>query len=393
MTFAPRVFHRGTSHWPCLLALGLLLAAVASPRAGADECTPVFSLPYQNVNGTRLIHLGEGAGRAGRRVELCHEPEIVVGYRFNVREDNVVLDCGGTRFSGASRRGHERVCLELDRAKQIRNLRVRGCGFHGFETGVLLTGAGIEGELGSGPHRIRLTDVEVADSHGVGVYVGPHSRDVDLKHLTVRRSRTVGVYVDAESRRIRLTRSRIEDNGASRCRPGREGVAIDAASGVVIRENIFERNRYAGVAVYRNCGESGAARPWVTSNVRIEHNIFRDHSSVSGGAVVVGSRQGLRLAQTQCFSGDCVDVPLDDDRFADHVRDVVVRGNLFEGGPVGVRVQVRDTSVVENLFNGSRLIVGLPWLVTHPELGGAVRVRRNVDVAIVDGGGLKLDTD
>lgn len=383
------------SRWPFVLMLVLSTVASTPPAAGTSNCTKVSSLPFQTVNGTRLIHLGTEAGWAGDHIKLCREDEPVVGYRFKVRDSNVVLDCGGTRFSGtrASQHERERSGLELDRERRIQDVRVRNCGFHGFETGVLLTGTNIVAEVGSGPRRIQLDDVEVVDSQGVGVYVGPHSRDIGLRHLTVRRSGTVGIYIDAESRRIRITRSRIEDNGAARCRPGREGIAVDAASDVFIAENIFERNRYAGVAVYRNCGESGSPRPWVTNRIRIERNVFRGHAGVSGGAVVVGSRQGLQLARTECFSGDCVDQPLDDDRYADRVRDVEVRENLFEGGSVGTRVQVPDVIVSDNHFNGSRLIVGLPWLESHPELRGTVRLRRNVGALVVDGGGLEIDAD
>lgn len=381
------------SRWPSVFVITLLSVASTERSAGAGECTHVSSLPFQHVNGTRLIHLGAGAGHAGRDVKLCREHEAVVGYRFRIRESDVALDCGGTRFSGSSPRGAEGAGLELDRSLQIRNVRVRDCGFHAYETGVRLTGTNVVAEAGSGPNRIRLTDVEVVDSHGVGVYIGPHSRDIDLRHLTVRRSGTVGIYIDAETRRVRVTRSRIEDNGSTRCRPGREGVAIDAASDVLIAENIFERNRYAGVAVYRNCGESGSPRPWVARGIRIERNVFRSHSGVSGGALVIGSRQGLRLARTECFSGECVEPPLDDGRHADQVRDVEVRENLFEGGPVGARIQVPDVVVADNIFNGSRLILGLPWLVRHPGLGGTVRLRRNVGAEIVDAGGLDVDLD
>jgi hypothetical protein len=262
----------------------------------------------------------------------------------------VVLD-------GSGADGHAPVsrALDVDRGRLgMRAVTIRACTFIGYAQGLLLTGPNIsDADPARALRRFVVEDTSVIDVGGVGVYVGPRSEDFVIERLVVRNARLTGLYLDAYSRRTRVADSRFEHNGYSRCSLGREGIAIDASSENVIERSVFIDNRLAGIAIYKNCGESGVPREQPASFNYIARNTFAAHCSAGGGAVVIASRQGVDIVADDCLADECLDPPMLDGRRRDHAPFNTVVFNRFLDNDTAVLVQDSHARVVGNSVAGA----------------------------------------
>jgi len=336
----------------------LLLGAIALPvmalRAQEVPCVRVADLPAQQVaDGERIVHLGLGPGWAGRELRLCPEREPVRRVRFRVRQANVVLDCGGVAFDGGPTEGLPAVrwALDVDRTAvpAVRHVTIRSCEFRNYARGMVLTGPDIaDADPGRALVDFRVADTKVLGTGGVGIYVGAHARGFTLERLTIRDNRLTGIYLDAYSTRTTVARSTIANNGFSACHNGREGIAIDGSQGNIIVGNTFRNNRYAGVALYKNCGESGTPRTLGADRNLIAFNVFEGHR---GAAVRIAARQGFDPANDDCVSATCSDpiVP-GTTRYRDRASFNVVSHNRFVDNAIAVEVLDSDNHVQNNTF-------------------------------------------
>lgn len=347
----------------------------------------MHDLPYQLVDGIRLVHLGNGAGMAGASVRLCRTTAPVHGFRFKVRDGHVTLDCDGVRFDGSIRGGSISRALDVDRSTPgIAHVAIRNCGFANYAAGLVLTGPNVaEESTERALSDFRITNVVVSRSGGAGIYVGPHSRRFTIDQCTISDSTTTGIYIDANSSDVTVRRSLVSNNGHSGCSLGREGIAIDASSNHRIEENILENNRYAAIALYKNCGESETPRPWPVRNVEIRANVFRGHTHPDGAAVMVAARQGLSSREHDCFRTMCTDPTTDSGEQFDDVRRVSILGNLFRNNLRDIVILSGDQVVANNWFvdpmgDGPRIIVGSDFLVRHPRPHGPVTLGRNINL-------------
>ena len=331
------------------------------------------ALPTQQVaNEERIVHLGEGPGWAGRRVRLCARTEPVRRLRFKVRQSGVTLDCNGVTFDGSAEGELRSVgwALDVDRSvnRPIRGVAIRDCAFVGYQRGLVLSGPSITDPDAASRSLRRFTveDVQVVDAGGEAIYVGAHSRDFVFRRVTVTNAYLTAIYLDAHSRHTTIRDSRFVHNGWSRCSLGREAIAIDASTDNVIEHNVFEDNRYAGVAIYKNCGESQTPRTQYANFNRIAHNVFSGHRSEDGAAVIIASRQGVVLEDNDCLSDECLDPVVNERRRRDYARFNSVAYNVFHENATAIRVQDDHNLVIGNVIEegGGRVVVGSEFLTS-----------------------------
>lgn len=367
------------------------MLSASAPATPAPQCVDVDSLPKQSVNrgSEYIIHLGNPD--VGHQVTLCPESSPVRRVRFKVRKPNVLLDCGGLVFDGSA--GPEGAALpraiDFDKAvaPPIHDVVLRNCEFRNYAQGIVAAGGGIAEHKGLA--NITLQNIVLRNIDGGAVKIGAHNRDNLLERVEITRARLYGVYLEAYSSRTTIRNSRFIDNGWSASEAGREAIAIDASSHNVITGSFFKNNKYAGIALYKNCGEpaKGSATPILRTQGAnyntIERNEFVSHDNApSGAAIVVASRQGMDPdTPGDAFSGTCGDAPVVGNRYRDIARYNVIRNNAFINNVIGIRVRDSSNRIEGNTFTGTT------W--TDPDDGKTKRAK--YDVVVSDG--LLDDTD
>ncbi|MEQ8459587.1 MAG: right-handed parallel beta-helix repeat-containing protein [Sandaracinaceae bacterium] len=359
--------------------------------AAAEACIRVEDLPMQVVGGDqRIVHLGDGPGWAGRRVTLCPRDRPLRRMRFKVRQSGVSLDCGGNELSGEGETDADRMPWALDVDRSLvpapSDVTITNCTFRGYRRGLVFAGPDItDFDPQKRLRRFRVHDVRILDAAGEAIYIGAHTRDVTLERVEVRNATLTAVYLDAYSRGTVIRDSVFVHNGWSRCSLGREAIAIDASTNNLIVGNHFEDNRFAAIALYKNCGESDTPRNQPADHNRIEGNSFRGHCSESGAAVILASRQGVDLSTNDCLSDVCLDPPVWGARRRDHARFNTVAFNRFEGNRYDARILDGYNRFVGNWLGergceageGPRVLVGSELLAAIGEPIEGVSVARN----------------
>ena len=365
------------------MAIGLAARPIDVARGQPRPCVRAEDLPYQLVEpAERIVHLGDRPGWAGRNVTLCAQDRPVGRIRFKVRESGVTLDCNGVVFDGAPQGDAAAVrwALDVDRGTPgIRDVTIRGCEFHNYQNGLLLTGPDIaDHRPARALHEFRVEQVTVVGSRSSGIYVGAHARDFTIAGVEIRNARTTGLYLDAYSRRTRVTSSLFEHNGWSTCSHGREAIAIDGSSHNVIVNNTFIGNRYAAIALYKNCGEGGVPRTEGSHHNTIAFNVFREHDV----AIRVAARQGLDPTANDCLSDDCTDEPAPGTRrYLDHARHNTVSNNYFVDNRTAIQVADADNAIRHNGFftnrPGAQIVVRRAFLDSIGRPLSGLRIERN----------------
>ncbi|MDD2943139.1 MAG: right-handed parallel beta-helix repeat-containing protein [bacterium] len=198
------------------------------------------------------------------------------------------------------------------------------------------------------PRNIQIINTLVDNAAGAGIYIDDYVSDVILSNVSLVRSQAMGVYLEHSSRNITIENSLFEDNSWGK---KREALAIDSSAGNMIRRNVFRRNKFGGIFLYKNCFEKShtdknqVAR-WQGANDNIiENNIFEDQRV----GIWVASRQSLDLRKMDCGA------PYYEGKFVlDFARGNSIVGNMFRRVAQGVVVEDDNNSVVENVFEQTR---------------------------------------
>lgn len=375
-TFFPRAVR-----WQQPLTIVLVLSGVltasspATPDVPPPSCVDVNTgLTKQSINNGSefIVHLGTSSN--GHEVTICpptpSQTNPVRRVRFKVRDSNVLLDCGGWVFDGAA--GPEGAALphalEFDKTAfpAIHDVVVRNCEFENYEKGIIVSGGDIEQGAGIGLANITLQDIALRDINGGAVKIGAHNRDNLLENVEITNASSYGVYLEAYSSRTTIRRCDFRDNGwstdeaASDSVDGREAIAIDASSHNVITDSFFYNNKYAGIALYKNCGEpaEGSQTPVLRTEGAnyntIERNEFYYHdNATNGAAIVIASRQGMDPdTPGDAFVGTCGEPPVLGNRHRDIARHNVVRNNAFTNNVTSIRVRDSFNHIEGNTFMG-----------------------------------------
>lgn len=294
-------------------------------------------------------------------------------------------------FLGDATEATEPMPWAVDVDRQVRpapsDVVIERCVFQGYRRGLVLAGPDVvDFDPEKRLRRFTVRDVRVLGARGEAIYIGAHTRDTTLERVEVRDATLTAVYLDAYSRGTVIRDSLFVHNGWSRCSLGREAIAIDASTHNHVLHNRFESNRYAAIALYENCGESGTPRDQSADHNRIEGNEFIDHCSEEGAAVIVASRQGVDLEANDCLADECIDPPVLGNRRRDRARFNSIAFNRFEGNRYDARIQDGFNRFVGNSLGprgcgagaGPRVFVGSDLLeaIGEPMTGVSVTGNR-----------------
>ena len=169
--------------------------------------------------------------------------------RLEPSQNGQVIDLGGRELTEERSTpavvflpGTENITLRNFRIKGGRGIRVHGFG-HLIEEGRIDThGCGIFIE--SKAHHVTVQNCDIK-SGAVGIYLEHASHH---NHILLNRIHDCGYWYDQANLPFRIPRL-----GWDR----REGVAVDASTDNVIERNILRNNAFAGITLYKNCGEYG----------------------------------------------------------------------------------------------------------------------------------------
>ncbi|MEZ5480294.1 MAG: right-handed parallel beta-helix repeat-containing protein [Thiolinea sp.] len=317
---------------------------------------------------------------------------------LNIQAANLNFNCNGAVFNGLRQirrnaygqnyrpeSAPQGVAFRIHKnqkdPKPLRNITLQNCQIlnyvHGVDIRVNLpddTRNGLrQGKINEdqlraqAPANIRIQNTRILNSHGSGIFVYPYVTGLQFLNSSIKGAGGPGLYLDAGSRQARIENSVFEGNGyasydgrkrersarrsaASR----REGLAIDASSGNLVRNNTFRNNGDGGVYLYKNCWEGAnrdprsLPRPEGANYNRIEGNRF------------IRETTGIWLAERadRDLSGfDCGDPLLrqegGDRYYRDYARGNRVLNNRFEQVGTGIRVMDDGNVIQNNVFSQS----------------------------------------
>lgn len=344
------------------LAWLVLAAAVLTWPAHADACTPVEEMisPTSEVIVVR------------EDTQWCPRAEAVTAKRLSLKGGDFVLDCGGVVFDGQLATGGQLLTgISVDQTGgAVTDVTIRNCHFRNYSNAGIALNSGMS--IGEGPgqeinERITIEDTVVEwcgfedgpagqTRRGNGIVVGPYSTDNVIDGCVLGDNRLTGVYLEAYSTGTVIRDSIFADNGWSQPigagAEGREGVAVDASRFNEIHHNEFSNNKYAGIALYKNCGESGDPRTMPADDNHIHHNMFKYHDRSGGAAIVVASRQGATFPP-----GHCTDAPAVSAGGIDYYRDFswnnLIEFNSFINNRTSIKVMEHNNFLHNNTFTGT----------------------------------------
>lgn len=255
-----------------------------------------------------------------------------------VERSEVALDCRGQRIEHAG--GPRRPGIRFPKTRSVEGVTIERCaivgtGFAGIE--VLRNFRSDDGDA-PGHRRIAISDVSV-DSGKFGVYLGTRSRDVSLQRVTVRSASEVGIYVDADSSGVRLSEVEVAST------QGREGIAIDSATEIIVERSVTRDNAGAGIRLYHNCGELRGSVCPIARSSGASRNVIR-HNRIEDG-VIVASRQGQRYE-----AGLCADLGGQAGPMRDVAQENQITDNVFIAPPRWAALSVHDgnNAILRNRF-------------------------------------------
>ncbi len=310
---------------------------------------------------------------------------------------NIDFDCNNAVFNGITKinRNEYRDVYSSTEAPQglafsvrspsnaevrLNNITIRNCQILNYITALdvklnlsdetklaLRDGSGNEDSLrAKAPTDIKVLNSKIINSHGSGIYINRYITGFELSNSSVKGSGGPGIYLDAGSRATKISASVIEGNGFFSYSPEnlqrearrsnlakREGVAVDATTRNIIRNNTFRDNADGGVYLYKNCWEDVTdPNEWPRTEGanfnRIEGNRFIDESV----GVWLAERADRDLSGFDC--GDKLVYSSGDKKYyRDYARENTVSGNTFTDNEEAVRVKDDANIVQDNTFVGT----------------------------------------
>ncbi len=125
------------------------------------------------------------------------------------------------------------------------------------------------------PSFITLRNVNVSNSKTDGIFVNEYATNWLIEQSSAI-GNSVGLYLERESVGTKIYNSVIKDNR-------HVGIAIDASAKNMIDRNVIDHNGYAGISLYKNCGEANGVPRYLHANHNvIKRNSIKNHSSGFG---------------------------------------------------------------------------------------------------------------
>lgn len=243
---------------------------------------------------------------------------------------NSILDCQGALLKRGVRVSSKRVVMEDGKIKWLRpeNITIRNCNIkEGIrvsgikEIGVInhpemiassrLPGHTIRAQAAA-PMNIKVENSIIEATGGAPIYIDGGTVGFSLINSTVNGFSNVdGVYLDAESS------SHVFSGNTFNLDVGRVIIAIDGSAKNKIINNKFAGKRYAGIWVFRNCGEKGLVRHQTPFDNLISSNIFLPTAGQIDPDIWIGSRNKFFDEESFCWQ----------DKKLDHIANV---SDLFD---------------------------------------------------------------
>ena len=142
---------------------------------------------------------------------------------------------------------------------------------------------------------IQFDNVHFIGQRGVsdsGIFVGPYQKNYTIFKSTVEKHNR-GIYLDLGSSKTVISQSNIHDNFA-------DGIAVDASIHNQILDNFITENGYAGISLYKNCGETRKGH-WTNGEVPlgVHRYIGANHNLIMGNTIAnQGTSNMARRLQT-----------------------------------------------------------------------------------------------
>ncbi len=344
---------------PVALAAAMTLSLLAPPRAAAVD------------PGSVLIPCSQADQRVDITVSSHLDPSCTWTRGVEILASNVTLDCQGAHIAAPDRRYGVHIVSTV--AVPLSNITVRNCHVEGFLNNYHIEREdfrtlpeGVEYE--NGFSNIVIEDSTSLNSRGVGIFVNGYVEGVTLRRLHVEGASSTGIYLEAGSKNNVVEDNDIINNGYGENGPtggffdfagasfwfwgiGREGLAIDGSRFNIVRNNYFTGNSAGGIFLYTNCGEFYISRPerWFQRRFGADGNTIENNTfDGEDNGIWVGSRMSENILPMQCSNPQYLPgYSLD---FAD---DNVIRDNVFENVPYGIRVEDDGTVIEDNEFTST----------------------------------------
>lgn len=354
--------------------------------AGAFSLTAILSLPFSAFAAVILPELignvkGDsqriGCDRAAEHLVIDRsshlDPRCTYTGGVEIVASDVEFDCRGALIDDPEGDDPHGIWVHAPATRRLESVSVRNCRIQGFRDNFRVSRDGVH-DLPRGSEyqhtfkRIDLRNSRVLAARGRGVLVDAYVGDVRLRDLEVAHSGGVGIYLEAGSGDNRILRNHIHDNGYGDVDPvdgtplaigdvefryvstGREGLAIDGSRNNHVSRNLFENNSYGAIFLYKNCGEYVTERPdqWWSRRFGADGNRIRRN-------VIVGEPHGVwvgsRMSQNQIFL-DCSDPSYVGNQLVrvheDFAKNNRIQNNTFVDVQVAVRVEDDGTVVERN---------------------------------------------
>jgi parallel beta-helix repeat protein len=340
-----------------VLAAGLLLA----PAAHAVD------------PGSQLIGCALADTPLTISVSSHLDPSCTWTRGIDIVASDVVFDCQGAHIATTDRRYG--VLITAPTTAALSNITVRNCHVEGFLNNFHVEREGFRDLAEGVEYENAFSDIVIEDStslnsRGVGIFVNGYVTDVTLRNLHVEGAGSAGIYLETGSKDNVVENNQIVNNGYGENGPqwqyfeplgvwfwgvGREGIAIDGSRNNLVTGNHFSGNSAGSIFLYKNCGEFWISRPnrWFDRRYGANGNVI-EHNTFAGDdiGVWVGSRMGENTLPMECS-----DPAYYEDALTRVVHDVakdnVVRDNVFQNVPYGIRVEDDGTVVEGNEFTSA----------------------------------------
>lgn len=302
-----------TSHWS--FALGFLLLAGCAEKEYINETIDV-------VSDLSLV-------------------ENVTKTKYNLNRPGLVFDGNGYTIDGIC----NTQCVGL--TINANNVTVRNLTIKRFDGGVSIT-PGVTG--------IKFENVTVTDNVNHGVFVNVGVSNFSCDRCDISDNGSMGLYFEYNSYGNSITNSRVANNGyrdkdsgdwvenlKSDAKDKREGLAIDASQGNVIRNTLFTGNALTGITMYKNCGERGIRRDWGANYNTVSDSTFHD-------GIHVASRQDKDLSKWGCLDPYVLDNKyiMDEAEF-NVIENVTLMGNA--------KIRIQDDNNTVRSVTGGQIII------------------------------------
>lgn len=393
------------------LILSLVLGFFCFTSALAQE-KPPWAFAGAEETGIRVLK--NCATPEGVSGSVSLEPGCRYSSTLVLAVSDTHLNCRGATFSGF---GDRAIIIRPG----LKNVTVRNCRL--FDTGGLLieahdlvdAGADRAAARAASSSGIVISQMTIDRSRMTGIFVDHFVTGATIENSVIQNGATVGVYLEygSQSTRVRGNVIRgngfIANNGVPRLGPTRrEGLSIDGSAFNLIEGNLFERNAFGGVFLYKNCQEYHSTQPASlprlqgADNNTLRGNLFRDmpmgvwiaarqardlttwdcgDASPYGNPVPLSALSGRKGAASdsllshrfnvEFLSGlfssqvDKVGMPLRSgvSIYLDHAKGNLVEANSFKRLGTGVRVEDDNNRIAANLFEGAfdYVYVGTPF--------------------------------